>query len=125
MQGEVKGRVRGTAEGKRRDLMNHTSQQCFPRQILWVLQKAGTCFLYFKESNVYEISRDLICSVFHFFLLSPSQSLYGLLPPNGIYRRLLQPLVGLDIDMWSSFYFYFLLDSLLSETISEVVLLTD
>lgn len=52
-------------------------------------------------------------------------TLYGLLPPNGISRRLLQPLVGLDIDMRSSFYFYFLLDSLHSETISEVVLPTD
>ena len=44
----------GMAEGERWDLRNHTSQQCFPRQVLWVLEKEGTCFLYFKESNVYK-----------------------------------------------------------------------
>ena len=54
--GRRKGEGEWDGEGKRWDLMNHTSQQCFPRQVLWVLEKADTYFLYFKESNVYKIN---------------------------------------------------------------------
>lgn len=68
------------------------------------------------------MSRDLTGSVFDFFLLSSSQSLHRLLPPNEISRRLVRAPAGvLGIDIESPFYLYLFLGNRFSKTTPKVV----